>query len=96
MAEFDFFIEVSEMMGFCKETCQDVSFVSRLLYQVLECIHLHDIYQVRYLTIVPRTRVGCELAITVSYPTVAYEIIIIVLLKFIKLLNCLDFTNRHK
>ncbi|XP_068694742.1 unhealthy ribosome biogenesis protein 2 homolog [Montipora foliosa] len=46
VVEFDFFVEVSEMMGFCKETCQDVSFVSGLLHQVLECIHLHDIYQV--------------------------------------------------
>ena len=45
--EFDFFAEVCEMMGFLNGTWEDISSVCTLLHQLLECILLHDIYQVR-------------------------------------------------
>lgn len=45
--EFDFFAEVCEMMGFLNGTWEDIPSVCTLLHQLLECILLHDIYQVR-------------------------------------------------
>ncbi|XP_015778811.1 PREDICTED: unhealthy ribosome biogenesis protein 2 homolog [Acropora digitifera] len=46
MREFNFFTEVCGMLGLCDNTKQDVSSVCGLLHQVLECVHVHDIYQV--------------------------------------------------
>ena len=46
MREFNFFTEVCAMLGLCDNTKQDVPSVCGLLHQVLECVHVHDIYQV--------------------------------------------------
>ncbi|KAK2555339.1 Unhealthy ribosome biogenesis protein 2-like protein [Acropora cervicornis] len=46
MREFNFFTEVCGMLGLCDNTRQDVPSVCGLLHQVLECVHVHDIYQV--------------------------------------------------
>ena len=44
--EFEFFTEICEMMGVLNGTCKDISSICTLLYQLLECVLLHDIYQV--------------------------------------------------